>query len=129
MAAAGFPAVSSLASIASIRCERTPIEREYSSRSLIGPLMGYLDTVREVHPTHTVTVVIPEYTSRRWWHSLLHNTNGLLVKLYLLSRPNLVVTNVRYSLNGDFESATAESRNSSEKLKGVVPLSESGPAE
>jgi amino acid transporter len=72
-------------------------------RSLIGPLMAYLDSVREVHPTHMVTMVVPEFVSDKWWHSLLHNANGLLVKFYLLSRRNVVVANVRYFLERDSE--------------------------
>lgn len=77
-------------------------------RSLIAPLLVYLDAVRAERPNHVVTVVVPEFVSKRWWHSLLHNKNGLLLRHYLLSRPGVVVCNVRYFLdgeNGDAEQA------------------------
>lgn len=68
-------------------------------RSLIGPLLQYLDASQAAQPDSTLTVVVPEFTSNRWWHSLLHNSSGLLVKLYLLNRPGVIVTNVRYFLD------------------------------
>lgn len=67
-------------------------------RSLIGPLMAYLDEVQRERPDHVVTVVLPEFVSTKWWHSLLHNANGPLLKLYLSQRPGVVLTNVRYFL-------------------------------
>ncbi len=67
-------------------------------RSLIGPLMAYLDEVQRERPDHVVTVVLPEFVSTKWWRSLLHNANGPLLKLYLSQRPGVVLTNVRYFL-------------------------------
>lgn len=68
-------------------------------RSVIGPLMAYLEEVQRERPHHVVTVVVPEFVSNRWWHSFLHNANGLLVKLYLMGRPGVIVANVRYFLD------------------------------
>lgn len=65
-------------------------------RSLIGPLMAYLDQVQIELPDNLVTVVLPEFVSTKWWHSFLHNANGPLVKLYLSQRPGVVLVNVRY---------------------------------
>ncbi len=67
-------------------------------RSFIGPLMAYLDEVRRERENHLVTVVLPEFVSTKWWHGLLHNANGPLVKLYLRQCPGVVMVNVRYFL-------------------------------
>ena len=67
-------------------------------RLLIPPLMAYLQEVQDERDDDVVTVVLPEAVPTRWWHHLLHNQTGLRLKLALLSRPDLVVTNVRYSL-------------------------------
>ncbi len=69
-------------------------------RSIIGPLLAYLDEVQRERENHVVTVVVPEFVPTKWWHGLLHNANGPLVKLYLSRRPNVVVVNVRYFLGG-----------------------------
>ena len=68
-------------------------------RSLIGPLMAYLDEVQHERHATLVTVVVPEFVSSKWWHSFLHNSSALLVKIYLMQRRDVVVTNVRYFLD------------------------------
>lgn len=69
-------------------------------RSLIAPVLVYLDEVRKERPNHVVTVVLPEFVSNKWWHSLLHNKSGILLRYYLMKRPGVVVSNVRYFLDG-----------------------------
>jgi len=65
-------------------------------RSLTEPIIQYIRTVRAERQVDLVTVVIPEFATTRWWHALLHNQSGLLLKLALASEPGVVVTNVRY---------------------------------
>ncbi len=67
-------------------------------RSLIGPIMRYLDAVQIERRNHTVTVVVPEFVAIKWWHALLHGQTGLRLKLALLSRKDVIVANVRYYL-------------------------------
>jgi hypothetical protein len=68
-------------------------------RSLIGPFMAYLDEVVQEREGHIVTVVLPEYVPTRWWHAILHNANGPLLKWYLSHRRGVVLVNVRYFLD------------------------------
>ena len=67
-------------------------------RSLISPIMQYLDAVQTERSNHLVTIIVPEFVPTKWWHSLLHGNSGLLLKIALLSRDNVVVANVRYYL-------------------------------
>ncbi len=67
-------------------------------RSLVGPLLRYLDAVQKERGDDVITIVIPEMVSRRLWHHLLHNQAGPLLKLALLNRRDVIVTNVRYFL-------------------------------
>ena len=67
-------------------------------RSLIGPLLRYIDAVQKERSDDIVTVVLPELVSRKLWHALLHNQAGPLLKLALLNRRDVIVTNVRYFL-------------------------------
>jgi len=68
-------------------------------RSLTAPVMQYLDAVQEGDPGHMVTVILPEFVPARWWHHLLHNQSAWLLKLKLLFRRNVIVTNLRYYLD------------------------------
>lgn len=70
-------------------------------RSVVGPLLAYLDEVERERPNSRVTVVVPESVTGRWWHSLLHANYGAWIKLYLLGRKNVVVANVRYFVDED----------------------------
>ncbi len=68
-------------------------------RSLVGPIMRYLDAVQVERKNHMVTVVVPEYVPTKWWHKLLHGNSGLLVRIALQSRRDVIVTSVRYYLS------------------------------
>jgi amino acid transporter len=67
-------------------------------RSLLGPLMDYIDHLRQQSPNHVVTLVLPEFIPARWWQQLLHNQTALLIKGAMLFRKNVVVTDVPYHL-------------------------------
>lgn len=67
-------------------------------RSLLGPIMHYLDEVHAEKPGHRITLVIGEFVPSKWWHSLLHGNTGLLLKLAFLNRDDIIVANVRYRL-------------------------------
>ncbi len=67
-------------------------------RSLISPIMRYLDAVQGERRQHLVTVIVPEFVPTKRWQSLLHGNVGLLLKIALLRRKDVIVTNVRYYL-------------------------------
>jgi amino acid transporter len=69
-------------------------------RSLMEPLLDYIEEVDEERPDDFVTVVLPEFVPGRWWHHLLHNQRALLIKGALLFKPNTVVISVPYHLRG-----------------------------
>jgi amino acid transporter len=68
------------------------IESPY--RSLIRPLLAYIDTVRERHPDETLTVILPEYVVAHWWEYFLHNQTAFRLKAALLFRQGIVVSDV-----------------------------------
>jgi hypothetical protein len=72
------------------------IESPY--RSLVGPLLSYLDEIDRQRPDDTLTVVLPEFIARHWWEHILHNQTALRIKAALLFRPGTVVTSVPYHL-------------------------------
>ena len=67
-------------------------------RSLNGPLLAYIDALKESNPGDTITVVLPEYVPSHWWEHLLHNQTALRLKAALLFHPGIVVTNVPYHM-------------------------------
>jgi hypothetical protein len=67
-------------------------------RSLMEPLLEYIEEVRMASPEDYVTVVLPEFVPARWWQHLFHNQRALLIKGALLFQPNTVVTSVPFHL-------------------------------
>jgi amino acid transporter len=76
--------------------EMVIIESPY--RSLGGPLLAYIDALKDSNPRDTITVVLPEYVPSHWWEHLLHNQTALRLKAALLFHPGIVVTNVPYHM-------------------------------
>ena len=68
-------------------------------RSLMEPLLEYIEAVERERPEDYVTVVLPEFVAARWWQHLLHNQRALLIKGALLFRPNTVVVSVPFHLS------------------------------
>jgi hypothetical protein len=68
------------------------IESPY--RSLLHPLLAYIEALQELHPEATCTVILPEFVVDHWWEHFLHNQTALQVKVALLALPNIVVTDI-----------------------------------
>lgn len=58
------------------------------------PLLAYIDTVHELYPEDTLTVILPEFVVAQWWERLLHNQTALRLKAALLFHTGVVVTNI-----------------------------------
>jgi amino acid transporter len=78
-------------------------------RSLIEPLLEYIEGVQRQNPDGFVTVILPEFVPNRLWQHLLHNQHALLIKGALLFKRNVVVTSVPYHLGWQAEAAQASS--------------------
>jgi len=56
-------------------------------RSIVGPLIKYLDDVDEQHNDgQLAAVILPEFIPSHWWQNLLHNQTAWLLKAALLYR-------------------------------------------
>ncbi len=67
-------------------------------RSLMDPLIEYIDEALAEKPEMMITVIVPQAVPKRWWQGLLHSNAAVALKLALAGRKNVVVTNVRYFL-------------------------------
>lgn len=67
-------------------------------RSLVEPVIEYIDQAIEENPDSLITIIVPQAVPKKWWQGLLHNNAAVPLKLALKSRKNLVITNVRYFL-------------------------------
>ncbi len=68
-------------------------------RLVIQPLLQYVEKLtRRKQPEDYITVVIPEFETRKWWHRLLHNQTGLVLRTLLIFNKNVVVATLSFHL-------------------------------
>lgn len=68
-------------------------------RSLVDPVVEYIDQTLREDPELMVTVIVPQAVPKFWWQNLLHNNAAVALKMALKARKNVVITNVRYFLS------------------------------
>lgn len=67
-------------------------------RELIRPLIAYIERLDAEDPNDVITVLVPEFVTSRWWHYLLHQQTGVMLRTFLMLRKRWVVTGVPYHL-------------------------------
>ncbi|MFC7370220.1 APC family permease [Fictibacillus iocasae] len=67
-------------------------------RSVTQPLTKFIDIVaaKAEEDSYAVTVLIPQFITKKSWHNILHNQSSLLLRTYLLYVKNVIVTTVPY---------------------------------
>ena len=68
-------------------------------RLLLEPVLDYIRRIADQRqPNETITIVVPQFVPRKRWHNLLHAQTAVLLRLALLFRPGIVITNVPYQV-------------------------------
>lgn len=72
------------------------IESPY--RSLINPILEYIDQMLQERPDRVVTVMVPEAVATKWFHRFLQENVAQQIRGALGKRRGVVVSSVRYFL-------------------------------
>lgn len=68
-------------------------------RSIIRPLVKFIDTVEwKTAETDHITVLMPQFITKKWWHNFLHNQTSWLIRAYLFARKDVTIATVPYHL-------------------------------
>ncbi|WP_028400317.1 APC family permease [Ectobacillus panaciterrae] len=69
-----------------------------SYRELTRPLIRLINMIeaKAEENDYTVTVVIPQFITKKSWHNILHNQSSVLLRTYLLHKKGVIVTTVPY---------------------------------
>ncbi|MGJ7913430.1 APC family permease [Neobacillus sp. LXY-1] len=67
-------------------------------RSILQPLSKFIDTIenKASENNYQVTVLIPQFITKKNWHHILHNQSSLLIRTYLLYKKNVIVSTLPY---------------------------------
>ncbi|AHF07931.1 APC family permease [Desulfitobacterium metallireducens] len=64
-------------------------------RALLTPMLNFINEYEaQTGPGELITVLVPEFVTRKWWQYFLHNQTGLHLKAVLLLRKDIVVASV-----------------------------------
>ena len=68
-------------------------------RMLSNPLLDYIvDLEKRKNPEDYITVLIPEFETRKWWHRFLHGQTGWMLRTMLILKENVIVSTIPYHL-------------------------------
>lgn len=68
-------------------------------RLLLEPLLDYIGEITSKRqPNEMITIVVPQFVPRVWWHNLLHAQTATWLRLALLFKPGIVITDVPYQV-------------------------------
>jgi amino acid transporter len=68
-------------------------------RLLIEPLLIYVEEIaNQRQPNETISIVVPQFVPRRWYHNILHTQTAFMLRLALMFRRGIVITDVPYHL-------------------------------
>lgn len=77
-----------------------PLTMIYSPyRLTITPLIRFIESLRkETNREDIISVLISEFQTKKWWHRLLHNQTGFILRTRLILQEKVVVSTIPYHL-------------------------------
>lgn len=68
-------------------------------RLLVEPLLEYIEEIeRHRQPDEIITIVVPQFVPGRWYHNLLHTQTAFWLRLALILKKGIVITDVPYQV-------------------------------
>jgi hypothetical protein len=80
-----------------------PLIVKYSPyRRVVEPLLKYIESAEyEYEPGDMITVILPQFIVKKWWHRLLHNRTRIYVERELLKHKHIVVSTIPLQMKDD----------------------------
>jgi amino acid transporter len=74
------------------------IESPY--RTFLEPFLDYTNELCSIlRPNERLTIVVPQFIPRHWWHNLLHTQTAFWLRFMLLHKKGIVITEVPYQVH------------------------------
>ena len=74
------------------------IESPY--RTFLEPFLEYVNEIRAtLQPSERLTIVVPQFIPKHWWHNLLHTQTAFWLRFMLLNKRGVVITEVPYQVH------------------------------
>lgn len=74
------------------------IESPY--RTFLEPFLEYVNELGvSLQPNERLTIVVPQFVPKHWWHNLLHTQTAFWLRFMLLNKSGVVITEVPYQVH------------------------------
>ena len=69
-------------------------------RTFLEPFLEYVNELRAaLQPNERLTIVVPQFIPKHWWHNLLHTQTAFWLRFMLLNKKGVVITEVPYQVH------------------------------
>jgi amino acid transporter len=69
-------------------------------RLFLEPLLQYIDGIAsQRQPNETITIIVPQFVPKRWLYNILHTQTAMMLRLVLLFKRGVVITDVPYQVD------------------------------
>ncbi|MGJ3205623.1 APC family permease [Geobacillus thermoleovorans] len=76
-----------------------PLEVIYSPyRTILSPLLEYITKAEKEADRAPVTVLLPQFIVKKWWHTFLHNQTAIILRFFLIMKKDVVIATLPYHL-------------------------------
>ncbi|HZG59911.1 MAG TPA: APC family permease [Anoxybacillus sp.] len=67
-------------------------------RTILSPLLDYINEVEKEAKGAPVTILMPQFIVKKWWHTLLHNQTAIVLRFFLILKKDVVIATLPYHL-------------------------------
>ena len=69
-------------------------------RSVIRPISRFIDKINKKanDKNYVITVVVPQFVTKKPWHNFLHNQTSIRLKMHLFYQKNVILATIPYKL-------------------------------
>ncbi|MBB5325985.1 amino acid transporter [Anoxybacillus tepidamans] len=67
-------------------------------RTILSPMLDYINEVEKETKGAPVTILMPQFIVKKWWHTLLHNQTAIVLRFFLILKKDIVIATLPYHL-------------------------------
>jgi hypothetical protein len=67
-------------------------------RTILSPLLDYINDVEKETKGSPITILMPQFIVKKWWHTLLHNQTAIILRFFLIIKKDIVIATLPYHL-------------------------------
>lgn len=67
-------------------------------RTILSPLLEYITRTEKEADRAPVTVLLPQFVVKKWWHTFLHNQTAIILRFVLIMKKDVVIATLPYHL-------------------------------